>query len=692
MDVQRSQQRRSGSSMGLLRLTGLLLAVLLLTPALPAAAAPQAQSGRVTLNMAASPLELNAGGTVSVSVRVNNGTAAQVDLNALNVTFGALPAGGIVIEAATGDFACEPPDTASVTCSGGLVPAGATASLNVAVRTVAGAGGNLGGNASLSYTAGGQNGGASGAVNVTVNAAAPGPPTNTTAPLPAATDTPLPPAPTSTRAVTLPPAAATDTTVPPPPPATSTALPPVPLPPTATRPAEQPQQREQPQPPQPQERERPEPTEQGRAQPPTAEVSTQSGLINGRVVRGGTPAAGVGVELHLKTGGSDTFAAAATTNGDGFYSFSGLPAPAGGFYYVFYSGRGKSGEIDSWYTRDVGYNGANQVTVPTFNVADLSLVNATVGEVTGNHTLLLSPRSPDETYLLRIARWNALDRPVLDVGAISGGSYTVDTTKLPGTAYHGLLQIVSPTGNGFPQSRFRFTVKQQTAPGIPTLVPGANVLLLNLKANKAQLVTGETVIYTLDAVNNSSAALTNVTLNLVLAGGQTLDLLNTAATAGNVSYSGNTVTLRIAQLNPGQTATLTTFAAAQLTEDFSIVNYATASYDQFGAPLRSNDLGVQIFSANGRPAPVGVQPTNTRVRPAPTATRTGGRPPIKATTVGAVKPTAKATPKPGTGRPTIPQTGGDFPYWMLLPITVALAVLVAARTTRLRRRANARVE
>ncbi len=675
MDVQRSLTPQRGGRTTHLPWLGcfVLLGLLLTTVSLPAAAAPLAQTGRVTLSLSASPTTVTAGQEINFVVTVANGTSAQIEVNTLNLTFGSLPAGGVVIERPSGgSFTCDPPDTSSLSCQNATVAAGAGATLGVLVHTSAGVGGNLGGNANITYTSGGQSAGVGASTNATINASGP---TATSTTAAAATNTTAPTQPTNTAA----PAQATDTAAPAPPAASTntpgTARPPAPTdtpfvvqPPAPTNQSvAQPNQRSR-------DREEPENT----ATPTGPTTQPVNGRITGTVLRNGAAAAGVTVELHQKAGG-DTLLATAFTDGSGQYRFANLPSPtAGGYYYVYYNGTATAGDLDSWFTPDLGYFAGREVIAPAFNVADLTLGNGLPPIVNGKVALSFNPRAADESYIVRVAIWKTLNNFILSSPTFTGGSYTLDVSGFSQNAYHAIVQIISPSGNGFAKQHFRFTVLQTGGPGpINTLVAGGNgVVTLQLTANKSRAVAGEVVIYTLIATNVGNGAATNLNINVPLSQGQNLDIFNTKTTLGSLTVSGNTIKVQIASLPAGQSATITFYAAVSIT-DGVLNTFGEIGYNQAANPFRSNEAVLAI--GNATVISGGGGPGAATATPKPGATATPKpRPTVKPPVTGG----GSGGSTPGGGLPT---TGGEFPLWVLLVVGLGLAGLLGARTLRLRR-------
>ena len=632
MNDQRSSKRlrnkggaRRSANLALFGMMVSVLLVGLLASYLPSSAAPasgtsaRSATGTVSMTKTASAASVRQGGNVQYSVTIQNGMTGTINISSFTDTFN--QGGGDVSTNPTspGWISCsDPGGGSSLSCSNGSIAAGQTQRISFSVTAHANAtpGDVATDLANIVYRVSGSSTALtafSNGVSVTIVAAAP------------ATNTPVPPAPTNTPSLQQPT---------PPPTATNT--------PTsnshggggrsgnsgAGRP--------------------------GGATPTATSVPAPLGTIFGVITRGSGPAANVPITLHLKSGNGDTQVAAANTDANGQYSFSGMPAtPAGAGYYIYFASN-QAGSLAQWFTYPVGYTPGQLLKLSTFDIADLTLPNQSKGNVSGLVVFTINRRYASETYLLRFAPWNRPTSTTLDAGSLgNGSSFTLDTSLLPPNRYQGLVKIVDSTaGYGFSNSHFSLTVGSGFVSTTP--VPGA--LHLSLTANTTRSVPGTTLIYGIAVANNSDATLTNVVISFPLVAGQTLDIFNTKTTLGSIKSIGNTVIATIPSLNGHQGAAITIYIAISADAGNVLTNQARAVYDQSSTAVQSNNVSVTVTGGSGRPAPV------------PGTTPVGG--------------------SGGSGGANgLPKTGGEFPLWLLFMSLALVGVIAAVRFIRVRRAA-----
>jgi uncharacterized repeat protein (TIGR01451 family)/LPXTG-motif cell wall-anchored protein len=392
----------------------------------------------------------------------------------------------------------------------------------------------------------------------------------------------------------------------------------------------------------------------GHTQPTATPAPAAAGFILGVITRGSAPAPNVPITLHLKSGSGDTQVATARTDANGQYSFSSMPATAAGSGYYVYFASSSPGDMAQWFTYNMPYAAGQLLKLPTFDIADVTMQKQDFGNVSGKVTLAINRRYASETYQLRFAPWNRPATTVLDIGSLgTGNSYTLNTALLPANRYQGLVKVVDSTsGYGFPNNHFVLTVGQPFQAGTPGPGGTPNVLGLTLTSNTTRSLPGGTLIYGIAVKNNGATALTNIVVTFPLISGQTLDIFNTKTTLGSVKAQQSTVMVTIPSLAAGQGANVTIFLAVSANSGV-LTNQARASFDQSSALVASNSVSVTVAGSGGQPAP------------AP----------------------ATATPT-GSGQPSkLPQTGGEFPLWLLILGLALVGVMATVRIVRLRRAA-----
>ncbi len=638
MNDQRSSDRlrnkggaRQSANLALFGLMVSVLVVGLLASYLPSSAAPasgssaRSGSGTVSMTKTASATSVRQGGSVQYSVTIQNGMTGTISISSFTDTYS--QGGGDVSTNPTspGWISCSDPGSgSSLSCSNGSIAAGQTQRISFSITAHANAtAGDIATDlANIVYHVSG-NGtpltAFSNGVSVAILAAAP------------ATSTPVPPAATNTPSLQQPT---------PPPTATNT--------PTTNAHGGGDSGGS---------------TDTGgghrRGAAPTAtSAPAPLGSIFGVITHGSGPAANVPITLHLKSGNGDTQVAAASTDANGQYSFSAMPAtPAGAGYYIYYASS-QAGNIAQWFTYPAGYSSGQLLKLPTFDIADITLLNQAKGNVSGRVLFAINRRYASETYLLRFAPWNRPTSTTLDAGSLgNGNSFTLDTSLLPSNRYQGLVKIVDSTaGYGFSNNHFSLTVGGQVVATTP--VPGA--LHLSLTANTTRSVPGTTLIYGIAVANNSDATLTNIVISFPLVAGQTLDIFNTKTTLGSIKASGNTVMATIPTLNARQGAAITIYIAISADAGNVLTNQARAVYDQSSTAVPSNSVSVTVTGGSGRPAP------------APGTTPTGG---------------SGGSGGTGGGASGLPKTGGEFPLWLLFMSLGLVGVIAAVRFIRGRRAA-----
>lgn len=216
-------------------------------------------------------------------------------------------------------------------------------------------------------------------------------------------------------------------------------------------------------------------------------------------------------------------------------------------------------------------------------------------------------------------------------------------------------------------------------------------------SNWGSVYPGDEVFYAIAVTNNrptDGKELAGLTVSSQLPAN--LEVLSATSDRGDLTQNGNSLSLALASLKPGETAEIgvRTRVKADVAFGTVIVSQASLTYTGVSVPLYSNPVTVQVV----RVAQVTAQPTVTSVPTAtaapaataqPTATAAGninnGASGITATAVPTGGPTAQptATPAPGTAAP-LPDTSGGIPLMGF----VLLGMTLFVRTVRLHRGQN----
>lgn len=219
--------------------------------------------------------------------------------------------------------------------------------------------------------------------------------------------------------------------------------------------------------------------------------------------------------------------------------------------------------------------------------------------------------------------------------------------------------------------------------------PGVADPYITKRANLEQVQVGDFVEFTLTVGNTGSAAATDVVVTDPIPG--FLTVYNATTTRGLISVSGNTVTIEIGTVEPGEIITIVIRTRVnQQVAPPDNRNTATLSTTSSGDDPSNNASSASLITSaapTATPTPSSV-PTAPPAEPgAPTAT---GVPPGAT----AVPPAATAMPpaQPTAASPAVvlPPTGADDTSWSLLLLPLLLLALGTAIVSAVIRRRGVR--
>ncbi len=388
---------------------------------------------------------------------------------------------------------------------------------------------------------------------------------------------------------------------------------------------------------------------------------TAQGTISGAVTVRERSAPGMAVELRQRSNsGADISLAKATTDSTGTYRFSNQPsAPSDAFYYVRVAG-GKD-TLTMWNTFPIIYINGSDFTVPGVEMGDIELVAPTQGAVVApSSSLQWKARRSGETYRLYIYADGKADKAVLDSGSLGMGTqFSLENSDLAEGKYDAIVQVRDAVvGYGQSHSSFRFIIGKAPAPAagpgqglqqpgqsIPAAVPTAQTqsagtpssqtggtqpaqpaqatrqpaetkadLQVDLSADKISVGPGGRLVYTIQITNKGGATAAGVVVTDRLPAATAADAAHAGSTSGDVSISGNLVTVQVGDVAPQAKVTVQIPVQVSTAALNNISNQASAAFQGSSDAVQSNSYVAEVAApATGPSQQATPQPTTQAV-------------------------------------------------------------------------------
>lgn len=176
--------------------------------------------------------------------------------------------------------------------------------------------------------------------------------------------------------------------------------------------------------------------------------------IYGYVTENGNPIAGISVELRFYNGNSWSSAGTVSTNGEGLYSFLGVPSlGAGQNYYVRYQNPEENdNRVALWVTQLLdSYLGSSEINIGDFDVTNINMTSPDPGETVDlPETFTWDRRFPSsDSYEFDLFDFNDGD-PYFYTDLLGYvNSYTLHSLPggfSPGETYGWAMYVYSPDG------------------------------------------------------------------------------------------------------------------------------------------------------------------------------------------------------------------------------------------------------